>query len=114
MEQLARALREEMARRGHSYRQAAEAMGVSASSVKNWYHGFLTAAPEPKHQRKIAGYLQVPLYIVLGWTDQLTTAQVELLSTIPGSLIDAEALALTMAQRAGYLDLAPAEVLVAS
>lgn len=114
MEQLAKALREEMARRGHSYRQAATTMGVSMSSVRNWFHGFLIDVPNRRHRKVLAEYLGVAEFIILGWTDELTTEQVDLLRTIPGSLTYANALALVMVSRPGYLKPAAGTVLVAS
>lgn len=114
MEELAKALREEMARRGHSYRLAAAAMGVSMSSVRNWYHGFLIDVPNRRHRKLLAEYLGVAEFIILGWTEELTTEQVELLRTIPGSLTYADSLALSMVSGQGYLNFADGAVLVAS
>lgn len=98
MEQLAKALREEMERRGHSYREAAAAMGVSSGSVVNWSKGWIEESPRHRNLEALAEYLGHPVYIVLGMVGILTEEQVEALQAIPGYLQEVEASALAMAQ----------------
>lgn len=76
MEQLAKALREEMAKRNHSIRQAAAAIGVASTTVVNWSKGWVENAPDPKHWPALAEYLQVPMPVVLAWMGLLTEEQV--------------------------------------
>lgn len=86
MEQLAKALRDEMARKGHSIRDAAGAMGVASGTVVNWSKGWVEKAPRVQHWKPLADYLGVPLFVILGWLDLLTEKQIELVRTIPGYL----------------------------
>lgn len=114
MDKLAKALRAKMDERGHSATRAAAIMGVSPPTVLNWAKGWISKAPDPEYWPVIARYLEVPPFVILGWFHQLTDAEVELLSTIPGSLIYTDALALAMVTRPGYLKPAVGAVLVAS
>lgn len=96
MDELARALRAEMARRGHSYREAAEAMGVASGTVVNWSKGWVEKAPRPQHWLKLADYLDEPVPVILGWLGFLNGAQVEAALSIPGYLTLADAELLTL------------------
>ena len=98
MEQLAKALREEMDRRGHSVRKAATAMGVSSGSVNNWSKGWLEESPRLRNLQALADYLGLPDYIVFGMVGILTKEQVAALQAIPGYLNELEATALSMVQ----------------
>lgn len=103
MERLAKALQAEMESRGHSYREAATAMGVSSGSVVNWSKGWLVDNPRREHLEALADYLGVSLYHVLGMVGFLTDEQVKALQAIPGSLASVDAIALRLAERRGYL-----------
>jgi transcriptional regulator with XRE-family HTH domain len=111
MEQLAKALRDEMERRNHSLRQAGLAMGVSQVTVRNWVNGWLSERPDTKSLRAIADYLGVSFFIILGWSGALTPEEIERLETIPGSLRELDAMALSWAERRGYLNPLPLEPL---
>lgn len=76
MEQLAKALRDEMARRQHSYRGAATAMGVSSGSVVNWSKGWIEESPRLRNLEALAKYLGVDFFVVLGYVGVLTESQV--------------------------------------
>lgn len=104
VEQLAKALREEMGKRGHSYREAAMAMGVSSGSVVNWSKGWIEESPRTRNLEAMANYIGVPLYMILGWTGLLSPNQVEMLQRIPGSLETADLMALAWASQRGYLN----------
>jgi hypothetical protein len=80
MEQLAKALREAMARRAHSYREAATAMGVASGTVVNWSKGWVEKSPRLEHWRPLAEYLEVPMPVMLGWLGLLTAEQAEQLN----------------------------------
>lgn len=86
MDRLAKALRAEMKRRDHSYRQAATEMGVASGTVVNWSKGWVEKAPRTEHWASLAKYLGVPMFVILGWLGLLTDEQVELVRTIPGYL----------------------------
>lgn len=92
-----------MARRNHSYREAATAMGVSSGSVVNWSKGWIEESPRLKNLEALADYLGHPLYIVLGMVGILTDNQVSALQTIPGYLKDVDAAAIIYAHERGYL-----------
>jgi transcriptional regulator with XRE-family HTH domain len=114
VDRLAQALRQEMERRGHSYRDAARAMGVSSGSVVNWSKGWIEDNPRRRNLEALADYLGVAFYHVLGLVGFLTDDEVAALSTIPGSLRYVDFIALTMAQGRLNLNWEPAEVLAAS
>lgn len=80
MEQLAKALRDEMERRGHSIRQAAAALGVASGTVVNWSEGWVKKAPRLPNWRPLADYLGVPMPVILGWLGLLTVEQTERLN----------------------------------
>lgn len=80
MEQLAKALREAMTRRDHSYREAATAMGVASGTVVNWSKGWVEKSPRLQHWRPLADYLEVPMPVILGWLGLLTAEQAEKLN----------------------------------
>ena len=113
MEQLAKALREEMDRRNHSFRDAGDEMGVSYNTVRNWSKGWVAHSPRMEHWQALAEYLGVPLYHVLGLVGILTEEQVDHLRAIPGSLASIDAETLKMLERAGYLVSLPFEALIA-
>lgn len=104
MEQLALALRTEMRRRGHSYRQAAGTLGVSSGTVVNWSKGWVEHAPRPGHWCRLADYIGVPMFIVLGWLGLLSDEQIGLVRTLPG-LAMADGIALRMADQQLVLEL---------
>lgn len=79
MKQLSKALRAEMNRRNHSFREAAAALGVASGTVVNWSKGWVEKSPRPQHLGKLAEYLGVPMYVVLGWLGWLPPADVEVL-----------------------------------
>lgn len=90
MEQLAKALREEMERRGHSVRQAATAMGVASGTVVNWSAAWVKKSPRLEHWQPLADYLGVPMPIVLSWLGLLTEAQAEQLNGAKGVWLTSE------------------------
>ena len=114
MEQLAKALREEMNRRNHSFRDAATAMGVSSGSVVNWSKGWIEESPRIRNLQALAEYLGHPDYIVFGMVGWLTPDQVEVLQTIPGSIELADQTALFLVVEAGYLNPADGKVLASA
>lgn len=114
MEQLAKALRAEMERRGHSYREAAATMGVASGTVVNWSKGWVEKAPRVQHWPALAAYIGVPMFVILGWLDLLTDEQIELVQAIPGYLNPADLLAVSAAQTRGYLKRSRGKALVAA
>lgn len=80
MEQLAKALRDEMERRGHSIRQAATAMGVASGTIVNWSAAWVKKSPRLEHWKPLADYLGVPMPVVLGWLGLLTEEQTKKLA----------------------------------
>lgn len=84
MERLAKALRDEMERRGHSVRQAAAEMGVASGTVVNWSAGWVKKSPRLEHWQPLATYLGEPMPIILSWLGLLTEAQADQLTSAKG------------------------------
>lgn len=115
MEELSKALAAEMERRGHSLRQAAAVMEVSATTVDKWLKGWLVKRPDIESLNRLADrYLDLPRFVVYGWCGILTGREVEILQAIPGSLASIDAIALRWAEERGYLVSLPFEPLTAA